>query len=80
MRFTAPKVSAHRPRHSCWVLEELLVIAATQLSEMMKNIRPLDIKVQKYVRIAPVLEQSGKKSWTHWRYSCPTFLRQTSVE
>lgn len=46
MSFTAPKVSAHRPRHSCWVLEELLVIAATQLSEMMKNIRPLDIKVK----------------------------------
>jgi hypothetical protein len=80
MSFTTPKVSAHRPHHSCWVLEELLVIAATQLSEMMKNIRPLDIKVQKYVRIAPVLEQSGKKSWPHWRYSCPNFLRQTFVE
>lgn len=30
--------------------------------------------------VAPVLERSGKKSWTHWRYSCPTFLRQTFVE
>ncbi len=36
--------------------------------------------VQKYVGIAPVTEQSGKKSWTHWRYSCPKFLRQTFVE
>jgi len=23
---------------------------------------------------------SGKKCWIHWRYSCPTFLRQTFVE
>ena len=37
-------------------------------------------EVQKYVGIAPVIEQSGKKKWTHWRYSCPTFLRQTFVE
>lgn len=36
--------------------------------------------VQKYVGIAPVTEQSGKKSWTHWRYSCPKFLRQSFVE
>ena len=36
--------------------------------------------VQKYAGIAPVIEQSGKKSWTHWRYSCPKFLRQTFVE
>lgn len=37
-------------------------------------------EVQKYAGVAPVIEQSGKKSWTHWRYSCPTFLRQTFVE
>jgi len=37
-------------------------------------------EVQKYVGIAPVIEQSGQKSWTHWRYSCPKFLRQTFVE
>jgi len=30
--------------------------------------------------VAPVLERSGKKSWVHWRYSCPVFLRQTFVE
>jgi len=27
-----------------------------------------------------VIESSGQKSWTHWRYSCPTFLRQIFVE
>jgi transposase len=37
-------------------------------------------EVQKYGGIAPVTESSGKKSWTHWRYNCPKFLRQTFVE
>lgn len=36
--------------------------------------------LQRYAGVAPVIEQSGKKSWTHWRYSCPKFLRQTFVE
>jgi len=36
--------------------------------------------MQKYGGIAPVIEQSGQKKWTHWRYSCPKFLRQTFVE
>ncbi len=37
-------------------------------------------EIQRYAGIAPVLEQSGKQLWTHWRYSCPTFLRQSFVE
>lgn len=37
-------------------------------------------EIQKYAGVAPVIEQSGQKTWTHWRYSCPTFLRQTFVE
>jgi len=37
-------------------------------------------EVQKYAGIAPVIEQSGKKKWTHWRYSCSKFLRQSFVE
>jgi len=37
-------------------------------------------ELQKYAGIAPVIERSGKKMWTHWRYSCPTFLRQKFVE
>lgn len=36
--------------------------------------------VQKYSGIAPVTEHSGKKHWLHWRWQCPTFLRQTFVE
>jgi hypothetical protein len=36
--------------------------------------------LQKLAGIAPVTERSGKKSWVHWRYACPKFLRQTFVE
>ncbi len=36
--------------------------------------------IQKYSGIAPVTERSGKKHWVHWRWQCPTFLRQTFVE
>ncbi len=34
----------------------------------------------KYGGIAPVLEKSGKKSWVHWRWGCPKFIRQSFVE
>lgn len=37
-------------------------------------------ELQKYAGVAPVIEQSGQHSWTHWRYSCTKFLRQTFVE
>jgi len=37
-------------------------------------------ELQKYSGIAPVTEHSGKKHWVHWRWQCPTFLRQTFVE
>jgi hypothetical protein len=37
-------------------------------------------EIQRYSGVAPVVERSGKKSWTHWRFACPTFLRQTFVE
>jgi transposase len=33
-----------------------------------------------YAGIAPVTERSGQTSWVHWRYSCPTFLRQSFIE
>ena len=37
-------------------------------------------ELQKYAGVAPVTERSGNKSWVHWRWQCPTFLRQTLVE
>ena len=36
--------------------------------------------VQTYSGIAPVIERSGKKSWTHWRWHSPKFLHQTFHE
>jgi len=36
--------------------------------------------LQRFSGIAPVTERSGNKTWVHWRYHCPTFLRQTFVE
>jgi transposase len=37
-------------------------------------------ELQQFAGIAPVTERSGKKCWVHWRFQCPTFLRQTFVE
>jgi transposase len=36
--------------------------------------------LQQYSGVAPVTERSGRKHWVHWRWQCPTFLRQTFVE
>jgi len=36
--------------------------------------------VQTFAGIAPVIERSGKHCWTHWRWNCPKFLRQTFHE
>jgi transposase len=35
---------------------------------------------QKYSGVAPVREKSGRQKWTHWRWHCPKFLRQSFVE
>lgn len=32
------------------------------------------------IGVAPVIKRSGESSWTHWRYNCPKFVRQTFVE
>jgi transposase len=37
-------------------------------------------EIQQYAGIAPVTERSGQKSWVHWRYRAPSFLRQSFVE
>jgi transposase len=41
---------------------------------------PTASALQRYAGVAPVTERSGNKSWVHWRWACPTFLRQTFVE
>jgi len=37
-------------------------------------------EIQRYSGVALVVERSGNKCWVHWRFACPTFLRQTFVE
>jgi transposase len=53
-----------------------LLVAFGEQRERFKNAA----EVQKHTGIAPVTERSGKKHWVHWRWQCPTFLRQTFVE
>ena len=45
-----------------------------------RNRYPDAAAMQKYAGVAPVTERSGNKHWVHWRWACPTFLRQTFVE
>jgi transposase len=37
-------------------------------------------EVQIYSGIAPIMERSGKKTWIHFRWGCPKFLRQSFHE
>jgi len=37
-------------------------------------------QLQRCSGTAPVTERSGQKTWVHWRWKCPKFLRQTFVE
>ncbi|MGI6599043.1 MAG: IS110 family transposase [Kiritimatiellia bacterium] len=41
---------------------------------------PTAQNMQTHAGIAPVVERSGKSCWTHWRWNCPKFLRQTFHE
>jgi transposase len=38
------------------------------------------LEVQQFSGIAPVTERSGQRSWIHWRWSAPTFVRQSFHE
>jgi transposase len=53
-----------------------LLVAFGERRERFPNAAAL----QKYAGVAPVTERSGNKSWVHWRYSCPKFLRQSFIE
>jgi transposase len=45
-----------------------------------RSLYPEPASLQKYSGVAPVIEKSGRQSWTHWRWHAPRFLRQTFVE
>ncbi|MEO6593149.1 MAG: IS110 family transposase [Planctomycetota bacterium] len=58
------------------VMGPRLLVAFGEQRERFENAG----QVQRFSGIAPVTERSGKKSWVHWRWQCPTFVRQTFVE
>jgi transposase len=37
-------------------------------------------ELQRYAGLAPVTESSSTPHWVHWRWCCPTFVRQSFVE
>jgi transposase len=37
-------------------------------------------EIAAYSGVAPVVVRSGKSEWTHWRWHCPKFVRQSFVE
>lgn len=45
-----------------------------------RSLYPDRSSLQKYSGMAPVIEKSGRQSWTHWRWHAPRFLRQSFVE
>lgn len=81
------EIAARAPQHSDFPIFASLPAAGpvfaprllTAFGEQRERfLRPEDL--QRYAGVAPVTERSGKSSWVHWRWSCPTFLRQTFVE
>jgi transposase len=85
-RFDA-KIASVAPTHPDYVIFSTLPGAGAALAPRLlaafgeqRNRYTAADDVQKYSGIAPVTERSGRTSWVHWRWRCPTFLRQTFVE
>jgi transposase len=53
-----------------------LLVAFGDLATRYPNAQAL----QKYAGIAPVREQSQGRTWVHWRWGAPKFMRQSFVE
>lgn len=53
-----------------------LIVAMGEQRDRFANAAEL----QRYAGVAPVTERSGQKTWVHWRWASPVFLRQTFVE
>lgn len=75
-----------RPHPDAFLFESLpgagAVIAPRLLTAFGsdRSRHPTAQDMQAYAGIAPVVERSGKSCWTHWRWNCPKFLRQTFHE
>ena len=56
------------------------LLASSSPSANNGNALPPPLHSNSFAGSSPVTERSGKPSWGHWRFHCPTFLRQTFVE
>ena len=81
------EIAERAPQHPDYALFSALPVAGPSLAPRLlvafgeqRDRFASAAEVQKYAGIAPVTERSGQKSWVHWRWQCPTFLRQTFVE
>ena len=81
------EIAALAPQHPDFALFDVLpgagpslaprlLVAFGEQRERFENAA----EIQKYAGIAPVTQRSGQSTWIHWRWQCPTFLRQTFVE
>jgi transposase len=81
------EIAARAPAHPDFHIMESFPAAGavfaprllTALGEQRERYPSAD-DLQRYAGVAPVTERSGNSCWVHWRWSCPTFLRQTFVE
>ena len=81
------EVAALAPQHPDYALFDVLPGAGPSLAPRLmvgfgeqRERFANAAEVQKCTGIAPVTERSGQSTWIHWRWQCPTFLRQTFVE
>lgn len=81
------EISKHAPAHPDFAIFESFPAAGpvfaprllTAFGEQRERY-PHPDDLQRYAGVAPVTERSGNSCWVHWRWACPTFLRQTFVE
>jgi transposase len=81
------EIAARAPAHPDFPIFDSLPAAGPTLAPRLlaafgeqRQRYPLAKDLQRYAGVAPVTERSGNSHWVHWRWSCPTFLRQTFVE
>ncbi len=81
------EIASRAPTHPDFAIFDSLPAAGPVLAPRLltafgeqRERYPAAADLQRYAGVAPVTERSGKSHWVHWRWSCPTFLRQTFVE
>lgn len=81
------EIAARAPQHADFHIFDSLPAAGPTLAPRLltafgeqRERYPNASDLQRYAGVAPVTQRSGNSHWVHWRWSCPTFLRQSFVE